>query len=108
MNNKKHRDNLKLIKENSTFVIQTEPALNQRQEDSSSPAVPVLILGNHTKNINFTDQVTRHGYIYRSCDELGDLFRAMFPDSKIAEHYQIERTKLSLFNFSWYWTIFSS
>jgi len=37
----------------------------------------------------------RHGYSYRSCDELGDLLKNRFPDSKIAEHYKIERTKLS-------------
>jgi len=106
MNNKKHRDNLKLIKENSTFVIRTESTTNQHQEASSSSTVPMISLAHHTKNIGFTDQVTRaeslwaiyaarHGYSYRSCDDLGDLFRTMFPDSKIAEHYKMERNKLS-------------
>ncbi len=37
----------------------------------------------------------RHRYSYRSCDESEDLFSAMFSDSKIAEHYKMERTKLS-------------
>jgi hypothetical protein len=37
----------------------------------------------------------RHWYSYRSCDEPGDLFRAMFSESKIVEHYKMERTKLS-------------
>jgi len=39
MTNKKHCDNLKLIKESFIFVIRTEPALNQRQEGSSSSTV---------------------------------------------------------------------
>ena len=34
MNNEKHRDNLQLIKENSTFVVRTELLLNQHQETS--------------------------------------------------------------------------
>ena len=90
MNDKKHRDNLKLIKENSTFIVRTEPTLNQNQEISSS-TVPTVTLAHHTKNIGFADQVTcaeplwaihaaRHGYSYRSCDDLGDLFKTMFPD----------------------------
>ena len=59
MINKKHRDNLKLIKQSSKFVTGTEPVLNQRQEGFSSSDVPVLTFGYHTKNINFTDQETR-------------------------------------------------
>lgn len=105
MSNKKHRDNLKLIKENSTFIVRTEPTSNQTQE-SSPLNIPMVSLAHHTKNIGFADQVTRaeslwaiyaarHGYSYRSCDDLGDLFKMMFPDSKIAEHYKMERSKLS-------------
>ncbi|CAF4572946.1 unnamed protein product, partial [Rotaria magnacalcarata] len=36
MDNKKHRDNLKLLKENTTFTIQTEVNHNPSQADSSS------------------------------------------------------------------------
>src|SRR5271163_2807955 len=39
MKNKKHCDNLKLIKENSTFVIRTEPN-HQPQQGSSSSTIP--------------------------------------------------------------------
>ncbi|CAF0943836.1 unnamed protein product [Rotaria sordida] len=106
MNNKKHRDNLKLIKENSTFIIRNEPAVTQYQQGSSSSTVPMVTLTRQNENISFTDQVTRaealwaintarHGYSYRSCDDLGNLFRRMFPDSRIAEHYKMEQTKLS-------------
>jgi hypothetical protein len=59
-----------------------------------------------TKNISFSDQVTRaetlwamnaarHGYSYLSCDESGDLFKKMFPDSNIAQQFKMERVKLS-------------
>ena len=37
----------------------------------------------------------RHGYSYKSCDEAADLFRTMFPDSKIADQFSMERTKMS-------------
>ncbi|CAF1037137.1 unnamed protein product [Rotaria sordida] len=106
MNNKKHRDNLKLIKENSTFIIRNEPAVTQHQQGSSSSTVPMVTLTRQNENISFTDQVTRaealwaintarHGYSYRSCDDLENLFRRMLPDSRIAEHYKMEQTKLS-------------
>jgi hypothetical protein len=104
MNNKKHRDNLKLIQQNSTFTIRNE--LSVTQQGSLSSNVSTVTLTRPNKNMSFTDQVTRaealwainaarHGYSYRSCDDLGDLFRSMFPDSRIAENYKMERIKLS-------------
>jgi hypothetical protein len=45
MTNKKHCDNLKLIKESFIFVIRTEPALNQRQEGSSSGGSRIFLTG---------------------------------------------------------------
>jgi hypothetical protein len=107
MKNKKHCDNLKLIKENSTFIVRTEPNDQQQQQEySSSSVVSMVTLGHQNKNLNFSDQVTRaealwamnvarHGYSYYSCDETGDLFKQMFPDSKIASNFKMERNKLS-------------
>jgi hypothetical protein len=103
MNNKKHLSNLKLLKKNFTFIIRSKQALNQHQQGSSSSTVSIVTLADHTKNISFTDQVTRaetlwtinaarYGYSYQSCDDLDDLFRTIFPNSKIAEHYKMERT----------------
>ncbi|CAF1398511.1 unnamed protein product [Rotaria sordida] len=77
MNNKKHRDNLKLITENSTFIIRNEPAVTQHHQGSSSSTVPMVTLTRQNKNISFTNQVTcaealwainaaRHGYSYRA------------------------------------------
>jgi len=105
MNNKKHCDKLKLIKENSLFVVRSESSLAQSQCSSSS-TIPIVTLDNQKKNLNFTDQVTRaealwamnaarHGYSYYSCDESPDLFKVMFPDSNIAQNFRMERTKLS-------------
>ncbi|CAF2834584.1 unnamed protein product [Rotaria sp. Silwood2] len=106
MNNKKHRDNLKLIKENSTFIVQTEPNHTQAEPGYASSNNSMITLAPQTKNINFSDHVTRaetlwtmnaarQGYSYLSCDESDDLFRRMFPDSQIAQEFKMERTKLS-------------
>ncbi|CAF1561098.1 unnamed protein product, partial [Rotaria sordida] len=59
MNNKKHRGNLKLITENSTFIIRNEPAVTQHQQGSSSSTVPMVTLTRQNKNNSFTNQVTR-------------------------------------------------
>jgi hypothetical protein len=106
MSNKKHRDNLKLIKENSTFITRIESSSAPLQQSSSSSTISLVTLAHQPKKISFTDQVTRaetlwainvtrHGFSYRSCDDIGDLFRNMFPDSQIAENYKMERNKLS-------------
>ncbi|CAF3819452.1 unnamed protein product, partial [Rotaria sp. Silwood1] len=74
MNNKKHRDTLKLIKENTTFTIQTEPNSTQSQPSSSSSNISTVTLASQAKTMSFSDQVTRaetlwamnaarHGYI---------------------------------------------
>ncbi|CAF3943508.1 unnamed protein product [Rotaria sp. Silwood1] len=82
----------------------------------------MVTIASQTKNISFLDQVTRaetlwainaarHGYSYLSCDESGDLFKTMFPDSDIAQKFKMERTKLSymishgLDPFSIYWSV---
>ncbi|CAF3857221.1 unnamed protein product [Rotaria sp. Silwood1] len=106
MNNKKHRDTLKLIKENTTFTIQTEPNSTQSQPSSSSSNISTVTLASQAKTMSFSDQVTRaetlwamntarHGYSYLSCDESAHLFQNMFPDSDIAQKFKMERAKLS-------------
>ncbi|CAF3357733.1 unnamed protein product [Rotaria sp. Silwood2] len=106
MDNKKHRDNLKLLKENNTFTIQTEANHNPSEAASSSSNISTVTLASQTKHFSFSDQVTRaealwamnatrHGYSYLSCNESGDLFKKMFPDSDIAQKFNMERTKLS-------------
>ena len=107
MDNKKHRYNIKLLKENNTFTIQAEVNHNPLRADSSSSNIStVTLITPQTKHISFSDQVTRaealwainvahHGYSYLSCNESGDLFKKMFPDSDIAAKFNMERTKLS-------------
>lgn len=106
MNSKKHQDKLKLIKENSTFIIQNKTTNCESQQVFPSSSVATVTLASQTKNLSFSDQVTRaetlwainaarQGYSYFSCNESGDLFRKMFPDSKIAENFKMERNKLS-------------
>ncbi|CAF2101817.1 unnamed protein product [Rotaria magnacalcarata] len=106
MDNKKHRDNLKLLKENTTFTIQTEVNHNPSKADSSSSNISKVTLASRTKKFSFSDQVTRaealwainasrHGYSYLSCNESGDLFKKMFPDSNIAQTFNMETKILS-------------
>jgi hypothetical protein len=100
MINKKHRDTIKLITNNSTFVSVMQA--NNVDEQQRSAAT----LSHPSKTISFQNQATRaeamwpindacHGHSDKSCDEAGDLFRMMFPDSKIAEQFSMERTKMS-------------
>ena len=106
MNNKKHRENLKLIKENATFISVSQANHLQPQQFPTRPIISTLTLIHPAKTISFQDQVTRaealwainaarHGYSYHSCNEVDDLFRTMFPDSKIAEQFSMERIKMS-------------
>ena len=37
----------------------------------------------------------QHGFSYKSSEEIGELFRTMFPDSKTAEKFSIQHSKLS-------------
>ena len=56
--------------------------------------------------LNFDQQVTkaealwalnvaRRGFTYNSSDNIGDVFRSMFPDSKIAQQFNIQSKKIS-------------
>ena len=40
-------------------------------------------------------KVACSNYSLRSCDHVGDMFRAMFPDSEIATHFSLSRTSSS-------------
>ncbi|CAF5022603.1 unnamed protein product, partial [Rotaria sp. Silwood1] len=39
--------------------------------------------------------VAQRGYSFNSCDEIGDVFRHMFPDSKIAQEFSMQSRKTS-------------
>ncbi len=39
--------------------------------------------------------VTQRGYSFESCDEIGDVFRYMFPDSKIAQEFNMQLKNIS-------------
>ncbi|CAF0875911.1 unnamed protein product [Didymodactylos carnosus] len=106
MNTKGHLTNMKSLKQNSTFVF--ESSKTTAFASDAVPRTTQLILDNVRKSemLNFDEQVTKaeivwaltasqRGYSYNSCDELGDVFRTMFPDSKIAEQFSIQSKKMS-------------
>ena len=104
MVNKRHREPIKLITENSTFVSVSQTTDVDEQQRSIVHTVSTTTFSHPTKIISFQDQVTRgeamwainaasHGYSCKSYDEADDLFRTMFPDSEIAEQFSMERTK---------------
>jgi len=39
--------------------------------------------------------LAQRGYSFKSCDEIGDVFRYMFPDSKIAQEFNMQSKKIS-------------
>ncbi|CAF1237453.1 unnamed protein product [Rotaria sordida] len=62
MNNKKHRGNLKLITENSTFIIRNEPAVTQHQQGSSSSTVPMRHEYGTATKMSMFQQIRWTGY----------------------------------------------
>jgi len=62
-------------------------------------------LVNPNKSLSFDDRVSKaeilwtlksvqHGFRYKNFDDVGKLFREMFPDSKIAEKFLIQHSKI--------------
>ena len=45
--------------------------------------------------VHFTDFLVEHNIALNASDHAGQLFRSMFPDSKIAKEYASARTKTS-------------
>ncbi|CAF4719792.1 unnamed protein product, partial [Rotaria sp. Silwood2] len=106
MNTKGHMKNMKLLKNNLKFVI--EPPKSQQLSTNNLIKTGSLRLDDIRKAVilNFDEQVTsaetvwaltvaRRGFTYNSCDTIGDTFRSMFPDSKIAQQFNMQSKKLS-------------
>ncbi|CAF4117335.1 unnamed protein product [Rotaria magnacalcarata] len=106
MKTKLHLENMPSLKNNSIISIES-----LKQPTSSTDGVisiPQLKLGNTKRPItfDFQEQVTKaeavwaltvaqRGYSFNSRDEIGDVFRHMFPDSKIAQEFSMQSRKTS-------------
>ncbi|CAF4586322.1 unnamed protein product [Rotaria sp. Silwood1] len=103
MKTKNHVENIKSLKNNSTFVI--GPA-----STSTEGVIPTahLRLGalKQPLILDFQEQVTKAEAVwaltvaqraisFNSCNEIGDVFRIMFPDSKIAKEFSMQAKKIS-------------
>ncbi|CAF4716423.1 unnamed protein product, partial [Rotaria sp. Silwood2] len=100
MQNEKHKNNLKTLKNNSqlTFSISaTTP---------STSSTHTIQLVDPNKPLLFDDQVSQveilwalksvqNAFSYKNPDEVGELFRTMFSDSKIAQKFSIQHSKMS-------------
>ena len=106
MKTKGHIETMKALKNNSKFVFEQ----SQSQTASNSDAVPTLSMRlsdvRKPPILNFDDQVTRAetvwaltvarpGFSYTSCDDMADVFKFMFPDSHIAQQFNIQSRKMS-------------
>ena len=101
MQNEKHKKNLNALKNNSQFafsITATTP--------SSSTSTNTVQLINPSQSLSFDDQVSKaevlwvlksvqDGFSYKNSDDTGALFREMFPDSKIAQKFSIQHSKMS-------------
>ncbi|CAM4842632.1 unnamed protein product [Rotaria magnacalcarata] len=106
MKTKLHLENMPSLKNNSIISIES-----LKQPTSSTDGVisiPQLKLGNTKRPITFDFQekvtkaeavwaltVAQRGYSFNSRDEIGDVFRHMFPDSKIAQEFSMQSRKTS-------------
>ncbi|CAF2078953.1 unnamed protein product [Rotaria magnacalcarata] len=99
MQNEKHKNNLKALKNNSqlTFSISTT---------SSTSSTHTIELVYPNKPLLFDDQVSQaeilwalksvqNAFSYKNADDVGEVFRTMFPDSKIAQKFSIQHSKMS-------------
>jgi hypothetical protein len=107
MKTKGHLENIKIVKNNSTFFIESSQTPSSSSTDHVV-ATPQLRLCSVKRPItlNFQEQVTKaeamlaltvaqRGYSFKSCDEIGNVFRYMFPDSKIAQEFNMQSKKIS-------------
>jgi hypothetical protein len=106
MSTNNHIKFINIMKTNSKFVV--EPAKSHTLSNNDTPTTNQLRLGDTRKSpiLNFNEQVTkaetvwgltvaRRGFSYNSCDGLGEIFRSMFSDSKIAQQFSIQSKKMS-------------
>ena len=106
MKTKNHTENMKILKNNSSFVIES----SQTSASSTNNAAPFAQLRLNTMRkpilLDFEEQVAKskaiwaltvaqRGYSFKSCDEIGDIFRSMFPDSKTAQEFTMQSKKIS-------------
>ena len=100
MRKEKHRQKINSLKNNTRFSF---PLATTALPSSSTSTVQLIGLN---RPLSFDDQVTKaetlwalksaqHGFSYQSSNEIGEWFRTMFPDSKIAEKFSIQHSKMS-------------
>lgn len=102
MKTKSHLENIKILKNNSTFFFESSrtPSSTDNVFPTSLGSVKRLITLNFQEQITKAEviwalTVTQRGYSFKSCDEIGDVFRYMFPDSKIAQEFNMQLKKIS-------------
>lgn len=100
MQKEKHRQKINSLKNNTRFCL---PSVTTSSSSSTSNTIQLV---GANRSLCFDDQITKaetlwamksaqQGFSYKSSDEIGDLFRTMFPDSKIAEKFSMQHSKLS-------------
>lgn len=107
MKTAKHEKVLKAMKQNLKFFVEASTSQTPSSSGDVSENTQVrLEVISKPMMLNLDDQivraetlwaltVARRGFSYNSYDELGDVFRCMFPDSKIAQGFSIQSKKLS-------------
>ena len=98
---KKHKDAMKHAKNKNqaklTAFTTTNPEVPSSSSSIQSKSVGLFTVSDATleAEIYWLAKVASSNYSLRSTDHIGDLFRAMFPDSKIAEKFKLSRTSAS-------------
>jgi hypothetical protein len=106
MKTKAHSEDITSLKDNSIICI--ESIKQPPPSTDSAISIPQLKLDSTKRPITFDFQelvtkaeaiwaltVAQRGYSFNSCDEIGDVFRHMFPDSKIAQEFSMQSRKTS-------------
>jgi hypothetical protein len=107
MKTKGHSENMQLLKTNSIFCIEPPSTIQALSTDDVVPIPQArLDIVKRPITLDFQEQVVKaetiwaltvaqRGYSYNSCDGIGDVFRYMFPDSKIAQQFSMQSKKIS-------------
>ncbi|CAF3349075.1 unnamed protein product, partial [Rotaria socialis] len=102
-----NQENLTSLKSNSIICI--ESIKQPPPSTDGAISIPQLKLDSTKRPITFDFQelvtkaeaiwaltVAQRGYSFNSCDEIGDAFCHMFPDSKIAQEFSMQSRKTSV------------
>ena len=100
MQNEKHKNNLNALKNNSQLTFSISATT------SSTSSTHTIQLVDPNKPLLFDDQVSQaeilwalksvqNAFSYKDSDDVSELFRTMFPDSKIAQKFSIQHSKMS-------------